>query len=241
MRRRPRRAVRLPPLSRVIRLPVRERRPVRIFTLPPGMRRLGRLREQDNPIRMNLANALTMANLSCGVLAIMVASSAAGIDRGTIPAIAPRIFMSCLLIILAAILDRYDGKLARLLGAESDFGKQLDSLCDLISFGVAPAVISWQLHASMLEGPWHTVGYALAVLFPLAGAFRLARFNLTEDTTVFQGVPITLAGSFLILFSLMEAYALIRGRFGNGWFIAAGVLALLLSFLMASRLRIPKR
>ncbi len=96
--------------------------------MPPGVRRLGRLREQDNPIRMNLANALTMANLSCGVLAIMVASSAAGIDRGSIPAIAPRIFLSCLLIILAAILDRYDGKLARLLGAESDFGKQMDSL-----------------------------------------------------------------------------------------------------------------
>jgi hypothetical protein len=54
-------------------------------------------------------------------------------------------------------------------------------------------------------------------------------------------VPITLAGSFLILFSLTETYVLIRGRFSNGWFVAAGVLALLLSFLMASRLRIPKR
>ncbi len=237
-----RRVPRLPRLPRAARIPARPRRPIRIIQLPAGVRRLGRFQELDNPIRRNLPNAITMSNLACGVLAIMVASSGDRISHGTIVDNATRIYLSCLLIVLAAILDRYDGKIARLLGAESDFGKQLDSLCDLISFGIAPAVISWQLHASFLpSGPWRALGYAAAVAFPLAGAFRLARFNLTTDTTCFQGVPITLAGSLLILYSLVETYLMFRGRFGPGHILAAGILVFLLSFLMASRIRVPKR
>lgn len=237
-----------PRKSATLRLPLRLsprlRQPVRFtrFTgLPASVRRLGRIREHDNPIRKNLPNAITMSNLACGVLAIMVASSTPPAVLGEAYTVAPRIYLSCLLVVLAAILDRYDGKLARLLGAESDFGKQLDSLCDLISFGIAPAVISWQLHAAMLSGHWRIVGYVIAVAFPLAGAFRLARFNLSEDHSVFQGVPITLAGSLLILYSLIEAYLLFRGRLGTGWVVATGILAVLLSGLMASRLRIRKR
>ena len=145
------------------------------------------------------------------------------------------------MIVLAAILDRYDGKIARLLGVESEFGKQLDSLCDLISFGIAPAVISWHLHASYLVGPWRPIGYLVAVLFPLAGAFRLARFNLTADTTSFQGVPITLAGSLLVLFCLLENNLMLRGTFGRGNLIAAGVLSVVLAVLMVSKIRIPKK
>ncbi len=241
MRRRARPGPRVPRPARFARVPAPKRRPQRVFSLPPSVRRLSQLREQDNPIRNNLPNMLTMANLSCGVLAILIASSSAGMRPAEMPAHAPRIYLSCLLIVLAAVLDRYDGKLARLLGAESEFGKQLDSLCDLISFGVAPAVISWQLHAALLFGPWRLIGYLGALLFPLAGAFRLARFNLTESNGVFQGVPITLAGSFLILFSLLETFALIRGRFRIGWPIVAGILVLSLSLLMVSRLRIPKK
>lgn len=236
-----RRGPRLPHAQRTPRAPLRLRQPIRIIQIPAGMRRLGRLREQDNPIRKNLPNAITMANLACGVLAIMVVSTADHISRGTIVENASRIYLSCLLIVLAAILDRYDGKMARLLGAESEFGKQLDSLCDLISFGIAPALISWQLHGAFLTGPMRTFGYFLAVLFPLAGAFRLARFNLASDPACFQGVPITLAGSLLILFNLTETFLLFRGRFGPANLAAAGILSIVLSVLMASRIKVPKR
>ena len=236
-----RRGPRIPRVPRALRKAPRSRQPIRIIQLPAEVRRLGRFREQDNPIRKNVANALTMANLACGVLAIMVVSTAERISSGTILANASRVYLSCLLIVLAAILDRYDGKIARLLGIESEFGKQLDSLCDLISFGIAPAVISWQLHGAYLTGPWRPIGYLVAVLFPLAGAFRLARFNLTMDTTSFQGVPITLAGSLLILFSLLETNLMFRGTFGRGNLIAAGVITIVLAVLMASKVRIPKK
>lgn len=135
--------------------------------------------------------------------------------------------LGAVMVLVAAVLDGLDGKVARRTGTSSDFGKQLDSLSDLVSFGVAPAilVLAWQLDKL------GTPGILAAMIFTLCGALRLARFNVMNISDYFVGIPITLAGSLIALLVLV----------GGG--LSVIVLALLVVFvalLMVSRIRFPK-
>src|SRR5678809_18414 len=111
-----------------------------------------------------------------------------------------KITWGCFFIFAAAAVDFLDGFVARLFKASSNMGKQLDSLADVVSFGVAPGLILYQLlrisYAQDESGLDTSITYLLPfVLFPMAGAYRLARFNI--DTTQqygFKGVPIPAAG-----------------------------------------------
>lgn len=106
-------------------------------------------------------------------------------------------------IILAAICDGLDGRIARYTGTTSDFGKEYDSLSDLVSFGVAPAVLAylWALK------PFGRLGWLAAFMYTVCGALRLARFNVEatrKKSIFFKGLPIPTAGFFiasLILFA----------------------------------------
>ncbi|OPY58093.1 MAG: Phosphatidylcholine synthase [Pelotomaculum sp. PtaU1.Bin035] len=106
---------------------------------------------------------------------------------------------SVVLIILAALTDRVDGMLARHYNAVSAFGKEFDSLADLISFGVAPAALSY----SYLMEKWSLAGLVCFGFFTLCGSLRLARFNISGNPSYFQGVPITVAGSVLAIIVLL--------------------------------------
>jgi CDP-diacylglycerol--serine O-phosphatidyltransferase len=194
-------------------------------------------------IRKNLPNLLTLANLSLGVLAILVAASTDKISLQRPGDDINLIYFSCLFVMAAAVFDRFDGKLARKLDVASEMGKQLDSLCDLISFGVAPAVIAWKLHfayASMFFPFGRLIGYALALAFPIAGAIRLARFNLQEECDCFYGIPITLAGSLLTLLNLFNTFMFLKYRFGKLNVIGCMVLMAVLSVLMVSKIPLKK-
>ncbi|HWQ89196.1 MAG TPA: CDP-diacylglycerol--serine O-phosphatidyltransferase, partial [Desulfitobacteriaceae bacterium] len=103
------------------------------------------------------------------------------------------------MIILSVILDSMDGKVARKLDVSSDFGKQLDSLCDLVSFGVAPAILVYEVILQIYLG---YLGLLIAAAFVLCGAARLARFNILNISTYFIGVPITFAGGLTALLML---------------------------------------
>ncbi len=161
-----------------------------------------------------LPNIFTGANLVFGMLALLYA-------------IEGRFDIGAALILIAAILDRFDGKLARKLGVSTDFGRELDSLADLVSFGVAPAVTAylWRLYDL---GP---AGVLMMVLFVLCGALRLARFNIMNVSDYFLGVPITVAGS------LVAALVLVGG---NAHVAVTAVLVVVLSGLMISSVRLPK-
>ncbi len=134
-----------------------------------------------------LPNVLTFTNLGLGILALL-------------SVFARDYTLSAILIITAALMDRFDGQLARKLDAESEIGKQLDSLCDLISFGVAPAVLIWSFSLQIFG----IIGIIVIILFAVAGAYRLAKFNVTEFDGSFSGVPITLAGGFVALITLFS-------------------------------------
>jgi CDP-diacylglycerol---serine O-phosphatidyltransferase len=131
-------------------------------------------------LKANAANIITLTNMSFGGAAIMATLNES-------------YSYSVLLIFIAAFLDRYDGKVARKYNQESDLGKQLDSMADIISFGVAPALLMYEMALSEVG----VTGMMMAVLFIAAGALRLARFNVMDATGYFVGLPITAAGTIL--------------------------------------------
>ena len=125
-------------------------------------------------------------------------------------------------ILVAAILDALDGRMARLLKATSEFGAQLDSLSDFVAFGVVPALILWLWGLSELGGP----GWGIALFFAVCCGLRLARFNSRMDTlppyayNYFQGVPAP-AGAGIAVMPLALSFVLADPSIIPAWAIAA--------------------
>ena len=140
-------------------------------------------------IRNNIPNAITSLNLLFGCWACIVAlSSTCAVNSFR---------LAFVLIALSAVADFFDGLVARLLHAVSGIGKELDSLADLVSFGLAPAFVLYAaMEAHGAEG-WSL----LVLLLPVFGALRLARFNIdTNQSTTFTGLPIPANAIFWIGF-----------------------------------------
>jgi len=98
-----------------------------------------------------------------------------------------------MLIIAAALFDSIDGRIARRLNVSSEFGKQFDTLSDLVSFGVAPAALSYSLIFS--KAGW--AGCALVLTFPMCSAIRLARYRVIGCASYYIGLPVAVTGSIL--------------------------------------------
>ena len=187
--------------------------------------RLERL--EDISIGKLVPSSITLLALGSGVTAIRF-----GLDDQWTVAVS--------FVICAMILDMLDGRAARLLGADSRFGAQLDSLADLVSFGVAPAVIMymWSLKAM------GNAGWIAALIFCACAAIRLARFNVesvrdegaTKGNPYFTGLP-TPAAACMMLLPLLISFQwndpLVRQPWVSGIFIA------ITSVLMVSRLPTP--
>jgi len=150
-----------------------------------------------------LPTLVTLGNAFCGFLAIgYVLKAQAGPDE----AFGPHIAWAGWLILFAMIFDALDGKLARLARKTSDFGAELDSLCDVISFGVAPALIVKALASQQNFLP--RVGWATSILFVMCAALRLARFNVETDASeeshfYFRGLPSPAAAGFIAAMTIM--------------------------------------
>lgn len=150
-------------------------------------------------IRNNIPNAITSLNLLCGCLACIAAFSCYDPMCGT----ALKGYQWAFILIgLAAVADFCDGLVARMLHAVSDIGAELDSLADLVSFGIAPAMVLYNMMLEHGEGHWSLV----TMLLPVFGAIRLARYN-TDPTqgTVFTGLPIPANAIFWIGFTAWYA------------------------------------
>ena len=199
-------------------------------------------------MKKQIPNLFTLANLFFGCMAIVsimhsglsVSYDANGENLVEIP---ERIYMASIFIAIAAIVDFFDGFVARLLKVPSELGKQLDSLADVVSFGVAPGLIIYQflrLSFSQLEGGLEISSLFLlpAFIVPCAGAYRLARFNIdTEQSFGFKGVPIPAIGIWIASFPLVYWFSkdtwvihLLR----NYWFWYAVIISA--SYLMVSTL-----
>jgi CDP-diacylglycerol--serine O-phosphatidyltransferase len=156
-----------------------------------------------------IPNTLTMLNLVMGCAALL----------------AHNVQDAFLFVLIAAFADLLDGLVARAIGASSEMGKQLDSLADVVSFGVVPAFWLYKILQPEIK-----MWAALAFLLAVAAAFRLARFNLdTSKSTGFKGLPVPANGLFwLSVLSLTETEPLSNQ-------ILVGLI-LLFAFLMASTL-----
>ena len=170
----------------------------------------------------------------------MITVDAEGTELLYIP---EKIWMASLFIGLAAVVDFLDGFVARLFKASSEMGKQLDSLADLVSFGVAPGMIIYQflrLSFAQQEGGLDVSLLWLlpAFVLPCAAAWRLARFNLdTSQSFSFKGMPVPAVGIFvaslpLIYWNVNEEW--IQNLLMNKWLLYA--LVAVLSWLMVSTL-----
>ena len=151
------------------------------------------------------------------------------------------------IIVWCALLDVMDGLSARLLKATSDFGAEFDSMADLVSFGVAPAVLTLnaglQIGGIEFESGQYWVLMLAVAVFPLTGAMRLARFNLTSDqpaTGWFAGVPITAAGGGLVpaVILVLIHYPDLAGVMPLHLYLP--VMMFVLALFMISRIRFPK-
>ena len=168
---------------------------------------------------------LTLSNMFLGLLVIFhMINTVSERDRR----------LACLLILLAAFFDAIDGTIARRLDAVSALGKELDSFADLISFGVAPLTIYCNINTWLLS----PLSFLIFALFPVAGAFRLARYNLGEYSHHFEGLPIPAAGVTLVLSYL--ALSFLKIEFTHLLVHCIRVLILLLSIFMVSRIRVRR-
>ncbi|MFM1654431.1 CDP-diacylglycerol--serine O-phosphatidyltransferase [Brevibacillus sp. B_LB10_24] len=159
---------------------------------------------------------LTVGNLFLGVIAIIFAFQG---DH--------YVDYAAITVIIGMLLDGLDGRVARMLNAQSEFGKELDSLSDVITFGVAPAFIMYVV--SLQDMNW--LGILVTASFPICGALRLARFNVQAGVPgYFIGLPITAAGGVLATLALYHK-----------WFSPVVLLLgmLLLAFLMVSNIKYP--
>ncbi len=195
-----------------------------------------------------IPNLFTLLNLVFGCLAItVILQNGITIQYGTdgvqLVDIPEKIWMAPLFIAIAAVIDFLDGFIARLFNAQSEMGKQLDSLADVVSFGVAPSFILYQFLRMSFAKEVSGVDVSIIWLVPAflvaaAGAYRLARFNIDHSQQYgFKGVPIPAVG--LLIASLPLIYwntdnVTLVNILLNKWFLYA--LILIVSWLMVSRL-----
>jgi len=166
-----------------------------------------------------LPTLFTVGNLFCGYLSLWCSI------RGTFE-------LAAVLVIVAGVLDALDGRIARLTHSTSEFGEEYDSLADLVSFGVAPAVLaySWGL------ADFHRLGWMASFLFVVCGSMRLARFNIQThvvDKRYFVGLPIPAAAGVVATTVLATPERLVS-RMWMGGLLA---LTVILSYLMISTIR----
>ncbi len=200
--------------------------------LESGKKRIRRFRvknfrqkRKDIKLIHLLPNVLTSFNVACGVSAITV-----GIDQ--------HFEIAAYLILLAAFFDLIDGKVARLMGSSSPFGTQLDSLADVISFGVAPSIL---MH-TMLYQQYDRLGISLVLVYTLCTALRLARYNVhagnQQKRDYFVGLPCPVPACFLAAmvlvshdYEILLATPILR--------TTVHIVMVCMAFLMVSTLRYP--
>jgi CDP-diacylglycerol--serine O-phosphatidyltransferase len=151
--------------------------------------------------------------------------------------------MAILLIFGSCIFDLLDGRMARLTGQDSPFGREFDSLADIVSFGMAPAML---VAKAVLFPLPNNVGWGIALVYLLCGAMRLARFNCLAqlpkkpgDNGDFTGIPIPMAAGFIASLTMLIINVYENDKLIGPWKYILAAAMFGLSFLMMSKVRYP--
>jgi len=190
-----------------------------------------------------LPNLLTGANLFCGFVAL---TKIVGVDKTDLAlGNFDQIYRALGFILAACIFDLLDGRAARMGGRESPFGREFDSLADLISFGVAPAFLVWRVVLRDVFVEHEQIGWFIASIYLICGAFRLARFNClaaiagTGGGKEFLGFPIPSAAGLVASLTLFMMKRYEKDFPITYWKYLLPVLMLFLSWMMVSEVKYP--
>ena len=182
-----------------------------------------------------LPNLLTAGNMACGFFAltwIFKYEQGGSFEPITI---------AIRLILVAFMFDFFDGRVARLAHKESRFGREFDSLADMVSFGVAPAFLVYRI----ILPDFVKTGWMVAAVYLVSGGIRLARFNVLAGATgakgngEFLGFPIPSAAALVVSVTMLMMSLQEQDRAPGRWRFALPVLMILLSWLMVSNVRYP--
>jgi len=192
-----------------------------------------------------LPNLLTAGNLFCGFVALtkIVEANLTPSPEGVINWLPIKLALG--FILLACIFDLFDGRVARMGGVESPFGREFDSLADLISFGVAPAFLVHRVVLADVFSSHPQVGWFIASMYLLCGAFRLARFNClaamagSGGTKEFLGFPIPSAAGLVGSVTLLIIHLNEKERSLGHWQYVPAAVLVFLSAMMVSTVRYP--
>jgi CDP-diacylglycerol--serine O-phosphatidyltransferase len=188
-----------------------------------------------------LPNLMTAGNLFCGFVALTRIVEADANSTTFNHIIRHALFF----IFLACIFDLLDGRLARMGGSESPFGREFDSLADLISFGAAPAFLVHRIVLKDVFAAHPQVGWFIASIYLICGAFRLARFNCLAAMPgggggkEFMGFPIPAAAGLVASLTFFLMWWDDKGFAQGNWRYALPVVLLFLSAMMVSEVKYP--
>lgn len=195
-----------------------------------------------NPKIYLLPNLMTAGNLFCGFAAVLCIYDGAQDSDFKLAAVK---FHDAIWFILAAcIFDLLDGRLARLGGHDSPFGREFDSLADIVSFGMAPALLVYQI----VLGEFQNLGWMIAFVYLACGTLRLARFNCVAANSTqgsagadknFTGFPITAAAGVIASITLFLLWLDEGQRSIGHWKYVLPFLMLFLSIMMFSKFKYP--
>jgi len=189
-----------------------------------------------------LPNLMTAGNLFCGFLALTKIVEADP-ERAEFSNV---IHHALFLILLACVFDLLDGRVARMGGNESPFGREFDSLADIVSFGAAPAFLVHRVVlADVFPTPYHAFGWFIASVYLICGAFRLARFNCLAAMSgggggkEFLGFPIPAAAGMVASLTLLLLWWNEKDFPRSNWRFLLPVILIFLSVMMVSEVKYP--
>lgn len=188
-----------------------------------------------------LPNLMTAGNLICGFMAILHIVGRFQPEEGT-----HRYFWAIGFILGACVFDALDGRFARMSGQSSDFGREFDSIADIVSFGLAPALLVHDIVLADFEFATGGFGYLISSIYLVCGAMRLARFNCLAARagdksagSSFRGCPIPAAAGVIVSLTMLLLWLENNTHTIGRWKYALPVLMLLLSYLMVSSIEYP--
>jgi CDP-diacylglycerol--serine O-phosphatidyltransferase len=172
-----------------------------------------------------LPNAITLASVFCGIYSIMEAAGGNSPDS---------LYRAAIAILFGVFFDAMDGRVARMTKTQSEFGVQMDSLADVVTFGIAPCILVYKWGLQQFE-----LGFVISFVYAACGVIRLARFNVMaareeEPNDHFEGLPIPLAAGVIVSLVVAHYKSGLPDLSGK---ISIIVLVLLLSGLMVSKVR----
>ena len=174
----------------------------------------------------HLPNLMTLINMSLGLTATLILLQTEHPHK---------VIIVTTLVLLGGIADFLDGYLARKLNAVTNLGKQLDSFADLVTFGIAPVLLLNYLYSY----DHYLIIIIASLIYIMAGAYRLARYNLNNFSSHFVGLPITAAGILLVLFVVIYLYHF-NGHSPIVCTLITALVMIILSLLMLSNKRVNR-